>query len=115
MILTKEELAELDAEIDTLLIRLTQLRTKKITSLVLFKAERYFGDIELGRSILVDKDGKRYVLADLKTQIDVNYDNHSYYSYCSLLVRAIKRNGELSKNYNYVNRPEDYTVTGETL
>lgn len=115
MILTKEELRELDLNIDAIISRLVELRTKKITSMVLSEVKKNFGDIELNSSILVDKDGKRYVLADIKTQIDVNYVNHSYYSYVSLLIYGIKRNGELAKKYNYMHRPSDFTVTGEKL
>lgn len=110
MILTREELACLDREIDSVEERLKCLRVKKAKSLILSIINSYYGNVELGRSILVDKEGKSYVLADLATHIDVNLGRHSY---ISLLLYAIKPNGKLAKKYKFVYNPRDYIVTGE--
>lgn len=115
MILTKEELAELECDIDLLSAKLTKLRKQKIANNVLSYIKENFGDVELGSSILVYKDGKRYVLAKLEEQVNINFEQNNYYKYCSIVMYAIKQNGELTKKHNYMYSPRDYTVTGEKL
>ena len=88
---------------------------QKITHTVLSYVKECFGDIELGSSILADKDGKRYVLAKMEEQVNVNFDQRNYFKYCSITMYGVKRNGELTKKHSYMYRAKDFTVTGEKL
>ena len=115
MILTKEELADLERDIDLLSAKLTELRKPKIAHNVLSYIKENFGDVELGSSILVYKDGKRYVLAKLEEQVNINFAQNNYYKYCSIVMYAIEQNGTLTKKYTYMHSPLGLTVTGDRL
>lgn len=115
MILTKEQLEDLECDIDLLSAKLTKLRTKKIAHNVMSYIKESFGDVELGSSILVDKDGKRYVLAELEEQVVINLGQRNYHKYCSVIMYGVKRDGGLAKKHTYMYSPLNLTVTGDKL
>ena len=99
MILNKEELNELELEIEKCTEKLEMLRKTKIRHYVKETISNRFGCLLEDVGILMDKNGVKYVLSNLNDQIEYNYDNQRYYGHTVHIIAKtiVKTKDTLSK------------------
>lgn len=115
MLLNKQEITELEMEIEKCVEKLETLRKTKIRHYVQETVFNRFGCQIDNVGVLMDKNGTRYVLDDLESQIEYNYANQRYYGCMVLIIgRTItKTNGTLSKLHKIIYDLKTLDRTGE--